>query len=382
MTEALLFIVLGFLVYGYGLRGTFVLDDIVHIMGVPMIIEGRIRETWKTHLWRKITQASYAVNAYLFGPDPFSFHVTNTCIHILNSLITVWIFSLMGFAEPILGGLLFLVHPLAVPATAYISGRGVLLSSLFAFLALGSVLSGMPLLAFPLMGLSVMSKEDSMAIWPLLAIASGDIRWGTVFLFMPILGFLCKREQFIELTWKGSHQSVASGMMPTIPQPQYSITATSEIVNRLPLWMIGLKLNNKPHIEPITAKRIVSAFGIVGLIVVSLVVGSDLWRLSVFIALISPLLVYCVIPTLDPVMDYRGYFSLLGFIGMILVILSELPSFVAILAIGLFAARAVYRVMDFEDMMTFWTGCLRDGSWGSSFVLAQVGVVVITGGGR
>ena len=152
---------------------------------------------WRTKLtsvWRSIPMASYAAEVKMWNPqtykggqppDPFSFHVVNVIIHILNSFAVAWILLGLGNGPSLstLGALIFVSLPLATSAAAYISARSSLISSLFGFLAIGCVLHSLTLLAFPLLALAIISKEDTVILavpLTVIALMTGTQLW-TIF---------------------------------------------------------------------------------------------------------------------------------------------------------------------------------------------------------
>ncbi len=79
-----------------------------------------------------------AVPAERFGIEPRAFHLTNIALHALNAVLVVWLMVRLTSRWTIAWavGLLFATHPLTIEPVAWISGRMVLLASLFALLTL------------------------------------------------------------------------------------------------------------------------------------------------------------------------------------------------------------------------------------------------------
>lgn len=99
-------------------------------------------------LLRPISMASFALNYYFFGEDPFSFKVTNVLLHFITAifvyLVVYSIFnsairnsnknSIYAFAAFV--AIIWLVHPLQVSTVAYAVQRMAILSTLFSLIAI------------------------------------------------------------------------------------------------------------------------------------------------------------------------------------------------------------------------------------------------------
>jgi Flp pilus assembly protein TadD len=141
---AVFFLALGLLVYGYSaISNDFVkFDDDMLITENPAVqsLEPGAFAWAFTHfdpeLYIPLTFVSYQIDHGIAGLRPEMFHLTNLLLHILNAFL---VFLLLGGLTGdrrigLLGGLLFLLHPLHVEAVAWASGRKDLLSTCF-FLA-------------------------------------------------------------------------------------------------------------------------------------------------------------------------------------------------------------------------------------------------------
>ena len=154
------------LCYGHTLPGPFLWDDEVHIVGEPRL------ESWPTaNLWdvrdRRLTLLSLAADYHLWGGrKPWGFRLTNLLLHSLSALLVCALFGRLGLGRRSawFGALLFAVHPVAIPAVTYVSGRGdalYLVLLLMAFLAFLHGAQGKPiwfLVSIAAFVLSLMSK--------------------------------------------------------------------------------------------------------------------------------------------------------------------------------------------------------------------------------
>lgn len=361
MTIILSFIVIGFVLYSRCLRGTVLLDDAFIFAMKQYMIQGNLKMAWRNP-WRRLLILSYALNGKFGGQDTYPFHVTNVCIHILNSLLLVPLFNALGFTETwsLIGAMAYLVHPQCVAAAAYISGRSSLLSGFFVILSILSVLHGWPILALPLMACALHSKEDTAACFLLLAYLSGGW-WALAFLAVPVGAYVKKRKETYMI--RSTH---------AMKQPDYSYTAISEYLVRVPLWIVGSWLNNKPHIPLATKWTALVAMFNIAAFAFSIALAPPVWITCLALTFLSPMLIYLVVPLEDPLMDYRNYLGMIGGIGLLLTLLQFAPYWIGGALIVYLFVKAWPRVGRFRTPITFWVGCMKDGSEESPYVLTQL----------
>lgn len=141
---ALLFLILGFLVYGVSIRNGFVdWDDTYLVFGNPIIKEISLRNfakafsSYDPQLYIPLTFLSYMIDDFLAGTAAWVYHLHNLLLHVANAVLVTLCFE--RFTErrtAILLGLLFLLHPLNTEAVAWASARKDVLSTFFFFLTL------------------------------------------------------------------------------------------------------------------------------------------------------------------------------------------------------------------------------------------------------
>jgi hypothetical protein len=370
--------VLAFVIYGPCLRGAFVFDDISGILGRKPILRGDWKGSFNAY-WRSIPTITYAAEIQIWNPmtiksegqvppDSFSFHIFNVIIHILNSFAVAWI--LLGLDRgphlSMLGALIFISLPLATSATAYISARPSLLSALFGFLAIGSVLNGVGLLAFPFLALAVMSKEDT-AILPvttgIVAYISGSVLW-PLFGLLPLI-FLIRHRKVIPDLFKhnGNEAMGKAGMETAFSQPVHALTTFTEYVLRFPCWMFGGLQNPDPLIHPtrIRSLRFLTALGLF-LNVIALAVLWEPMRLPLLFMVVAPHAVYALIPLPDQVFEHRFYFSCLGITLLFTTWAEMLPVWGLTLAIASLASMAAFRASFWNNWLDFWLWPIHSGS--------------------
>jgi tetratricopeptide (TPR) repeat protein len=142
------------LAYRPSFRAPFVFDDRFNILensdvirvglgGAPLLALADPRLQAR----RPLAFLTFALNLRAFGQDPFSFHVVNLAIHVLDSwLLFALILSLSqgrrggfqtrSYLPALAGALLWSLHPVQVQAVTYIVQRMASLAALFYLLAL------------------------------------------------------------------------------------------------------------------------------------------------------------------------------------------------------------------------------------------------------
>ena len=128
------------------LDATFVYDDIVYVKNNPQLQRpGNLFETPFPEymgptrgLYRPMTTASLALDCFLFGLEPWGFHLTNVILHGIGTLL--FFLVLCRFVPPVgppfIGALLFGLHPARAEAVAWAVGRSELLAAAGCLLAL------------------------------------------------------------------------------------------------------------------------------------------------------------------------------------------------------------------------------------------------------
>jgi len=217
---ALLCCIIGIAVACYfpGLTGHFIFDDGINIRINPFLQIDRLdfSALWQAAssdgakpLSRPISMASFAVNYYFFGMNPYYFKATNMAIHMVNGLLVfVLVRSLIslhlrirGMADDITAswiGLavatLWLLHPFNLTGVLYVVQRMTSLAALFTLAGLALYLYGRKkLLAGNRLGffaigaalfvftpLAALCKESGLLLPLLILVAEATLlRWST-----------------------------------------------------------------------------------------------------------------------------------------------------------------------------------------------------------
>ncbi|MGA3026819.1 MAG: tetratricopeptide repeat protein [Bryobacteraceae bacterium] len=184
-----------FAVYGPALNGPFLLDDSY----LPYMLPGwdDVPLLQWLHGVRPLLMFSFWLNFQLSKHDPFTYHIVNVAIHILNGSLVFAIASrvlarldmdlwrrrtLAAF-----GAALFLFHPLQTESVSYVASRSETLSVFFVYLALGVFLWrrredlswGRSLAVLAIFAAACLTKEHTVVLPALLILT--DYYWNPGF---------------------------------------------------------------------------------------------------------------------------------------------------------------------------------------------------------
>ncbi len=184
---SLLVILVSGLVYLPSMNGLPVWDDHGLIggngIGGGKSLAACFTEPFLLHYFRPLVSVSFFADHKLSGTGPFFYHQTNLLIHVLTTLVCLVLFraAFRSRVMAIAGALAFAVHPAQVSTVAWIGGRTdslcTLWVTLFAWTLVRAAQSqgarragwaGVSTFAF---GLALMTKEQSLALLPLVPLA-------------------------------------------------------------------------------------------------------------------------------------------------------------------------------------------------------------------
>lgn len=150
----LLYIILGFLIFGNSLFNGFVGDDfdqiinnvLVHSLGnIPRLFFGSSFGTGNINqlsgiYYRPLMTSVFTLVYAIFGSNAFFFHGLQLVIHIINTIL-VFLFFTFFFEETFafLISVIFLLHPINTEAVVYISGLDDVLFFFFGMIAIRTV---------------------------------------------------------------------------------------------------------------------------------------------------------------------------------------------------------------------------------------------------
>ena len=193
------------------------------------LLPGNLTWAWTTidgANWHPLTWLSLQLDATLFGPGPFGFHLDNVVQHALNAAVLFWFLCrLTGAPVPSFAvASLFAWHPLHVESVAWVSERKDTLSTLFWFLTLGAYVSYVHapsrwryLLVAVLFGLGLLSKPMLVTVPVVLLLLD----------YWPLARLKISPKQSAE-----SHETAAS--------PADGLSITQAVREKLPLLAMAL----------------------------------------------------------------------------------------------------------------------------------------------
>ncbi len=254
--HVILIVVFGSLFYTNSFGNFFVWNDWALIIQNFLITDWRnLPEIFTSGFWkpllgepfqvyRPLVSLSLMADFALWRLDPFGYHLTNTVLHVLNSVLAYFLMRhYVSLTTAFMGAVLFAAHPIHTEAVTYISGRGDLLMSFFLFSGTWSFLQSekqgsklLYLVSLPLFFLALLAKETAV-IFPLLLIAAevvanpnvsrGEIAPRLIRQIGPLL-ILCLyfflRHFFVGMTLSGS------------------VIASPSSVQQLTLWLKAIPL--------------------------------------------------------------------------------------------------------------------------------------------
>lgn len=176
----LLVFVVTLLIYLRNLNGEFIADDAA-IRDAEELSAKYSRghytplfRRWKTIYHRSprhLTLMTHQWTWQLFGFRLWAWHAGNILIHLSTCVVLYIFFSQLHVPFKTLAVAAFAVHPLQVPAVAWLSGRAAMLAALFGYLSWVTLLTPYWPLALVPGFLAFFSKEDGflyIVIWPLI----------------------------------------------------------------------------------------------------------------------------------------------------------------------------------------------------------------------
>lgn len=166
----------------------FAYDDILQITLNPQVNGGAkagvgavfFEPTPPGNLYRPLATASYRVTYLMGGGAPWIFHLVNIMLYALCAVLVLVLYRrYLGEKAALVGGVLFVVHPIHVEVVANAIGRAELLAAVF---GLGGFLLvsesrgfGRAGIGAVLIVLGALGKESALAVYPL---ALGARWWG------------------------------------------------------------------------------------------------------------------------------------------------------------------------------------------------------------
>lgn len=192
ITSVILIIIIGLSVYFNSLFNGFVWDDeaqiqensvIQNLNNIRLIFSGATFTTGGGALsgwfFRPLLTFTFMLNFLFFGASPLGYHLFQVIFHILNAVLIFKILNRLGEGVgkpiPLFISILFVIHPAATEAVAYISALGEVMYTFFALSAFYLLVKAVRvswkgfLLVTMLLFISLLYKESALSIFPVIA---------------------------------------------------------------------------------------------------------------------------------------------------------------------------------------------------------------------
>ena len=285
-------IILSFLVFGNGISGEFVFDDVTVVQNrgdltnpsnfFNLFISPYHQNTPKSGLFRPFTMATYSLNHNILGSSPAGFHVVNILIHALNSFLVFWLVIWFLKSRPVayVSSLLFLLHPIHTEAITSIVGRAELLAffwsltTIYFFSKSNKILSAVAFL------FALMSKEVALMVLPVVfyidifflnknwrrAITS-NLFFILPFIFYGFLRYLALGRYFSG----GIDTTIVSNVLMSVSVPERIFTALKVLVLYVEklIWPVHLSADYSYNAIPVVKNLFTSLPSIAGLVLLA-----------------------------------------------------------------------------------------------------------------
>jgi len=285
-------IILSFLVFGNGISGEFVFDDVTVVQNrgdltnpsnfFNLFISPYHQNTPKSGLFRPFTMATYSLNHNILGSSPAGFHVVNILIHALNSFLVFWLVIWFLKSRPVayVSSLLFLLHPIHTEAVTSIVGRAELLAffwsltTIYFFSKSNKILSAVAFL------FALMSKEVALMVLPVVfyidifflnknwrrAITS-NLFFILPFIFYGFLRYLALGRYFSG----GIDTTIVSNVLMSVSVPERIFTALKVLVLYVEklIWPVHLSADYSYNAIPVVKNLFTSLPSIAGLVLLA-----------------------------------------------------------------------------------------------------------------
>ncbi|KKS88140.1 MAG: repeat-containing protein, partial [Microgenomates group bacterium GW2011_GWC1_43_11] len=386
-------LVLSFLVFGNGISGEFVFDDVTVIQNRPDVKDARNffnlfvspyhQNMPKTGLYRPFTMTSYAINHYI-NDSPAGFHIVNIIIHALNSFLVFCLVNYL-FKNKFLSYavfLLFLTHPIHTEAVTSIVGRAELWAFFWSLITIHFYIKKKTVLSLTSFLLALLSKEIAITILPVIFYIDWVLVKNKLFLSVRrmsffalplgvymVLRYIVLGRYFVE----DAVTTLITNPLKFAPLGERLITAINVLylyVEKL-IWPVRLSADYSYNSIPVISNPL-NPYFLFGIVFLSLLLfllfykktnKTELGLGSVFF-LFPYLMISNLIKPVGTIMGERlMYLPSLGFILIISCFLSKsvhtigkkFAYAILILIVTLYGARTITRNKDWHDARTLFT---------------------------
>ena len=176
--------------------------------------------------WAPVTILSYQLDAALFGPGPFGFHLTNVVLHAAAcGLLCLALWRMTGAAgRSAAAALLFGVHPLRVESVAWVSERKDVLSVFF--------------LALVLLAYDWFTRRPGIGRYlSVVAVMAASLASKATLVTLPVLLLLC---DVWPLGRIAADRMTAWLPRPSADPPRTVVSLRRAILEKLPLFAVAI----------------------------------------------------------------------------------------------------------------------------------------------
>ena len=395
-------IILSFLVFGNGISGEFVFDDVIVVQNrgdltnpsnfFNLFISPYHQNTPKSGLYRPFTMATYSLNHIIFGSSPAGFHVVNILIHALNSFLVFWliVWLLKSRSVAYISYFLFLLHPIHTEAVTSIVGRAELLAFFWSLTTIYFFSKNNKMLAAAAFLFALMSKEIALMVLPLIFyidVLFLNKNWrraitNNLFFIIPLASYLFLRYLALGRYFAGDiTTTIVSNTLIFVSFPERISTALKVLVlyaEKL-VWPIHLSADYSYNAIPVVKNILTSLPSIAGLAVLAGLVFALISRktrgtgygLAAAVFLFPYLMISNLIIPVGTIMGERlMYFPSFGFVILLALLLERfrglsrfnlLVFYILLVTIIVFyGIRTVIRNKDWHDSRTLFYATVKE----------------------
>ena len=285
----ILTIILSFLVFGNGISGEFVFDDVTVVQNrgdltnpnnfFNLFISPYHQNNPTSGLYRPFTMATYSLNHNILGSSPIGFHVVNILIHALNSFLVFWLVIWLLKSRPVayISSFLFLLHPIHTEAVTSIVGRAELLAFFWSLTAIYFFSKNNKILSAVAFLFALMSKEVALMVLPIIfyidifflnkswrRATTNNLFFILPFIFYGFLRYLALGRYFSG----GIDTTIVSNVLMSVSVPERIFTALKVLVLYVEklIWSVHLSADYSYNAIPVVKNIFTSLPSIAGLI--------------------------------------------------------------------------------------------------------------------
>ena len=350
-----------------------------------------------SNFYRPLQDLSYMIDHFLWGYEPFGFHLTNLLLHAVCAvLVYILLFRILGDPRPaFIGGALFAVHPINTEAVTYVAGRAdplfllfFLLSFLFFLKAIDRVKDGKKegnILIFSILSYvaAILSKEIGLILpfflilYQKMFVREADLQLRLRKLYIPYIGVFAAYI-FLRKTILDFSAIAPSNILARFDIYQRLITAFKALAVYLRLLVLPLRLHMERTVEVSQSLMEPAAFGAAILVAViffyilksrrryNKIFFFSLWF---FLGLVP---VSNIVPINSFIAEHWLYLPAIGAFavaGMGLSMLSDIKKdrpilkmasiLISVILIGSYSYLTIQRNKDWKDEVTFFKSTLK-----------------------